>query len=65
MIDWRQRHVDKATKECRAILLEGATREQFMHGDWAPGSMWLWALGVVGPMNSAGVMEEQEHWSNR
>lgn len=53
MIDWRQRHLDKARAERRLILMEGATMEQFKNGTWPPGSIWLWSLGVVGSKNSA------------
>jgi len=53
MIDWRQRHLDKAHAERRAILMEDATMEQWRNGRWPVGSMWLWALGVVGARNSA------------
>lgn len=53
MIDWTQRHLDKAISERRAILLEGATIDQWRNGKWPEGSTWLWALGVVGPKGSA------------
>jgi hypothetical protein len=53
MINWPQRHRDKASKERRAILLEGATREQWLNGDWPVGAMWLWSLGVVDAPNTA------------
>lgn len=53
MINWTQRHLDKAKSERRAILLEGASIEQWKNGKWPVGSMWLWSLGVVGEKNSA------------
>lgn len=57
MIDWRQRHLDKAQSERRAILMEDATIDQAIAAarqkTFPAGSLWLWALGIVGPENSA------------
>lgn len=57
MIDWRQRHLDIARKERRSIIMEGATIDQAILAGkqrHAPeGSLWLWALGIVGPPGSA------------
>lgn len=53
MIDWHQRHLDKARSERRAILMADATMEQWKNGKWPVGSMWLWNLGVVGPPGSS------------
>jgi hypothetical protein len=53
MINWHEKHLDKARTEMRAILMQGATIEQFKNGNWPAGSLWLWALGVVGPKGSA------------
>lgn len=57
MIDWHQRHLDKARSERRAILMEGATLDQAnvaMRQRQVPaGSLWLWALGLVGPPGSS------------
>lgn len=53
MIDWRQRHLDKAISEKREILLPGATMDQWRSGKWPKGSTWFWALGVVGPKGSS------------
>lgn len=57
MIDWRQRHLDIARRERRAILIEDATIDQAIvagkQRTAPPGSLWLWALGLVGPPGSA------------
>ena len=57
MIDWKQRHLDIAHKELRAIIMEGATLDQAIAAgkqrQVPAGSLWLWALGVVGPPGSA------------
>ena len=53
MINWTERHRDIVCTERRAILMEGATRDQFVHGQWPTGSLWLWTLGIAGPKNSA------------
>jgi hypothetical protein len=56
MINWHQRHREQARKERRAILLEGATIDQAIAAarqkQSPTGSLWLWALGIVGPENS-------------
>lgn len=57
MINWTQRHLDKARSERRAILMEGATIDQAIiaakQRQFPAGSLWLWALGIVGPPGSA------------
>lgn len=57
MINWTQRHLDKARSEKRAILIEGATIDQAIiagkQRQVPAGSLWLWTLGVVGPPGSA------------
>lgn len=44
---------DRVERERRSILMAGATLEQFKSRKWPVGSSWFWAVGVVGPMNSA------------
>lgn len=65
MKDWRIIHREKAIREGRELLMEGATRDQFMQAarerKIPAGSIWLWALGVVGPENS--VSSENEWWN--
>lgn len=60
MIDWTQRHLAKIAKENREVLLEGATIEQFKNGKWPAGSRWLWAVGIVGPKDSAPRVESRK-----
>ena len=56
MKDWHDIHKRQVEQERRAIILEGATQEQFVAWCRAkklePGSTRLWAVGIVGPKNS-------------
>ena len=63
MIDFHRLQLDKIKKERRAILLQGATIEQVRHGNWPPGSVWFWAVGMADAPGTSG--KEQEHWSDR
>jgi hypothetical protein len=64
MKDWRLIHREKAIRERRELLMADATREQFIQAarerKIPAGSQWLWALGVVGPENSAST--EDQWW---
>lgn len=57
MKDYREIHMSQIKRERRAILVEGATTEQFINGcnakRYPPGSVFLWAVGIAGPVGSA------------
>ena len=57
MKDWRSIHLAQIEKEQRAIILEGATQEQFVSMTKAkklePGATFLWTIGICGPIGSA------------